>query len=251
MSEKVETVRPYGTDGAEKGAEVEKMFDNIAPAYDFMNTAMTFGLCRTWREKALSAVGRQGTAPQRILDIATGTGDVALRLHELYPNARITGLDLSEGMLSVARRKLEGKEGAELVNFIVGDSLALPFEEGEFDLITVAYGVRNFSDLAKGYREMFRVLRPGGRLCVIELSRPANPVLLAGYRLYSETLIPLVGRMVSHDARAYSYLPESIAVCPQRDAMTKLMAEAGFSDARWRSLTLGSVCYYTATKTKR
>lgn len=250
MSEKVETIKPYGAEGTGKGKEVEQMFDNIAPAYDFMNAAMTFGLCRSWRDTALKAVRSGDFAPERILDIATGTGDVALRLHDLYPSARVTGLDLSEGMLAVARKKLDGREGRELVDFIAGDSLSLPFADNEFDLVTVAYGVRNFSDLGRGYREMFRVLRPGGRLCVIELSRPVNPVLLAGYRLYSETLIPLTGRLVSRDARAYSYLPESIAACPQRDAMTALMTEAGFSGARWKSLTFGSVCYYIATKTK-
>lgn len=249
MSEKVESVRPYGAQ-AEKGKEVEEMFDNIAPAYDFMNTAMTFGLCRSWREKAIRAVSTDGFTPRRILDIATGTGDVALSLHQRYPEARITGLDLSEGMLDIARRKLESVPGHDKLNFICGDSLALPFDDNTFDLVTVAYGVRNFSDLAEGYREMFRVLKPGGRLCVIELSRPVNPVLLAGYRLYSENVIPILGRLVSRDARAYSYLPESIAVCPQRDDMTALMSQIGFSGAYWKSLTFGSVCYYIASKTQ-
>lgn len=247
MGEKVESIKPYG-DSGEKGKEVEVMFDNIAPAYDFMNTAMTFGLCRSWRDKALKAVSAGGFRPARILDVATGTGDVALRLHELFPGARISGLDLSEGMLAVARKKAAKVPGGECLEFIAGDSLALPFADNTFDLVTVAYGVRNFSDLARGYREMFRVLRPGGKLCVIELSRPVNPVLLAGYRLYSETIIPLLGRLVSRDARAYTYLPESIAVCPQRELMTALMSAAGFSGCSWKSLTFGSVCYYIATK---
>lgn len=248
MSEKVETIKPYGRNDTGKGKEVESMFDNIAPAYDFMNTAMTFGLCRSWRDKALKAVSADGYKPEVILDLATGTGDVALRLHELFPDALITGLDLSEGMLEIARKKLKGIEGSDKLTFIAGDSLELPFADNSFDLITVAYGVRNFSDLAKGYSEMFRVLKPGGRLCVIELSRPANPVLLGGYRLYSETIIPLAGRLVSRDARAYSYLPESIAACPQRDTMTALITSAGFADAKWKTLTFGSVCYYTAAK---
>ncbi len=136
MSEKVESVRPYGDSGRDKGKEVEQMFDNIAPAYDFMNSAMTMGLCRTWRDKALREAGKAGFKPGHILDIATGTGDVALRLHEIYPEARITGLDLSEGMLAVARRKLDGRPGAGLVEFIAGDSLALPFADNTFDLIT-------------------------------------------------------------------------------------------------------------------
>lgn len=251
--EGAEKVMPY--DGKRgKGEQVEEMFDSIAPAYDFMNTAMTFGLHRRWRAKALSALGRmlarQGAERPEILDIATGTGDVAFDLARRFPEARITGVDLSAGMLAVAAKKLaaapEGVRGR--VAFRQADCLALPFGDGSFDTVTVAYGVRNFQELEKGYREMHRVLRPGGTLCVIELSRPQGVLTKAFYDLYSRRLIPAVGRMVSGDSRAYTYLPESIAAAPQRDAMTAVMARAGFRKAAWRSLTFGAVTVYLAIK---
>ena len=246
-----EEVKPYNEEEA-KGKQIGEMFDAIAPAYDFMNTMMTGGLHIRWRNKALRmAADRlpEGT-PRRVLDVACGTGDVAFRLHELFPQTLITGLDLSPGMLAIAERKLAGMpaEAREKVSFMEGDSLNMPFKDGTFDMVTVAYGVRNFERLEDGYREMRRVLKPGGVLCVIELSEPANPMVKAGYKLYSRHLIPLIGRMVSHDTRAYSYLPESIAACPQREEMTAMMERAGFKDATYRSLTLGVITIYLATK---
>lgn len=248
-----ELVNPYDNN-RHKGEQVEDMFDSIAPAYDFMNTAMTFGLHRSWRSKALKAALRllrkQNVEPKSVLDVATGTGDVAFHLHQDLPNSKIIGLDLSEGMLDVARRKLEKLAAAdrELISFVKGDSLALPFDDNSFDLITVAYGVRNFEHLSQGYREMARVLRPGGVLCVIELSEPASPMLKFFYRIYSHKIIPTIGRCISGDSRAYSYLPESIAAAPQREKMCAIMREAGFENASWRSLTFGAVSYYLAEK---
>lgn len=243
-----ERVNPYD-DSREKGEQVEEMFDSIAPAYDFMNTAMTFGLHRRWRNKALkAALAAMPHPPATALDVATGTGDVAFRLHGLLPGAVITGIDLSQGMLDVARRKLaalpEEERGA--FTFEKADCLSLPFAEGAFSLITVAYGVRNFSHLLQGLREMRRVLRRGGLLCIIELSEPEGGLTRLGYRLYSRRLIPAVGRMVSGDSRAYTYLPESIAAAPQRGAMAGILREAGFTDIKWRSLTFGAVTYYLA-----
>lgn len=246
-----ELINPYD-DVRHKGEQVEQMFDSIAPAYDFMNTAMTFGLHKIWRNRALEAATQAigVVMPTDILDIATGTGDVAFELHKRFAMAHIVGLDLSEGMLSVARKKLEESDDRARSNmqFVQGDSLDLPFCDDSFDLITVAYGVRNFEHLDRGYAEMRRVLRPGGVLCVIELSEPTNPLLYQGYKLYSRTLIPGVGRLVSGDSRAYSYLPESISAVPKRDAMTAIMANAGFTDVRWKSLTFGVVTYYIAKK---
>lgn len=254
----VEEVTPYSRDGeAGKGRQVEEMFDSIASAYDFMNTAMTFGLHRRWRDKALdAAVGALPATNEssevnsiRILDVATGTGDVAFRLHDLLPDANITGIDLSSGMLDVARKKLFAMplEIRERVAFGKADCLRLPFHDGEFSLITVAYGVRNFENLLKGLKEMRRVLKPGGILCVIELSCPEGKLTGLGYRVYSRKLIPFVGRLVSGDSRAYTYLPESIAACPQRGDMAALMMKAGFSNVTWKSLTFGAVTYYLAS----
>ncbi|MDE6560683.1 MAG: bifunctional demethylmenaquinone methyltransferase/2-methoxy-6-polyprenyl-1,4-benzoquinol methylase UbiE [Muribaculaceae bacterium] len=246
-----EEVKPYNDDEA-KGKQVGEMFDSIAPAYDFMNTMMTGGLHVRWRNKALkmAAARLPKGEPKMALDVACGTGDVSFRLHELFPKTHITGLDLSAGMLKIAKEKLAGMDHSaqEHITFIEGDSLDMPFPDDTFDLVTVAYGVRNFERLEDGYREMRRVLKPGGVLCVIELSEPANPLIKSGYRLYSRNVIPLIGRMVSHDTRAYSYLPESIAACPQRGEMTTLMERAGFREATFKSLTLGVITIYIATK---
>lgn len=251
MMESPEEIKPYNETEA-KGKQVGEMFDSIAPAYDFMNTAMTGGLHRFWRDRALKMAARRrgGVAPARILDVACGTGDVALRLHGLYPEARITGLDLSAGMLRIARKKLEGmdEDARKLIDFVEGDSLALPYPDDTFDLVTVAYGVRNFERLEDGYREMRRVLKPGGTICVVELSEPPGGMIRQLYRFYSRRIIPMVGKMVSRDPRAYSYLPESIAACPQRADMTAMMRRAGFDDCMYKSLTFGVVTIYLADK---
>lgn len=249
--EKAEEVKPYNEDEA-KGKQVGEMFDAIAPAYDFMNTMMTGGLHVRWRNRALKMVSTllpQG-GPKMVLDVACGTGDVSFRLHELFPKAHITGLDLSPGMLEIAERKLAMMDlsAQKHITFLEGDSLKMPFPDETFDVVTVAYGVRNFERLEDGYREMRRVMKPGGVICVIELSEPSNGLIKGGYRVYSRHVIPVVGRMVSHDTRAYSYLPESIAACPQREEMTALMEKAGFKDARYKSLTLGVITIYIATK---
>lgn len=252
MAEEVEKINPYSSSKG-KGEQVEEMFDSIAGAYDFMNTAMTFGLHRLWRDRALKAAlsllpSTKGEL--KILDVATGTGDVAFRLHSLLPEALINGVDLSSGMLSEARKKLEKlpEKQRKQIAFGKGDCLELPFHDGEFNLVTVAYGVRNFSRLLKGLKELHRVLAPGGVICIIELSCPDGKVTASAYNLYSRKIIPFLGRMVSGDSRAYSYLPESIAACPQRHHMASLMKEAGFSDIKWKSLTFGAVTYYLGVK---
>ncbi|MCH5224575.1 MAG: bifunctional demethylmenaquinone methyltransferase/2-methoxy-6-polyprenyl-1,4-benzoquinol methylase UbiE [Muribaculaceae bacterium] len=246
---KVEEINPYGGE-APKGEQVERMFDSIAHRYDFMNSAMSLGQHKRWRDKALKRALRElePERPSKILDIATGTGDLAFRLHELEPNARITGIDLSEGMLEEARKKLNlyPPEVKRLIAFGKADSLALPFHHGEFDLVTVAYGVRNFSDLRKGISEMRRILRPGGVLCIIELSTPCGLITKPLYNLYSGKIIPWLGKRVTGDSRAYSYLPESIAACPQREEMGALLYAEGFSHVGWQSLSFGALTYYFA-----
>ncbi|MBO4978564.1 MAG: bifunctional demethylmenaquinone methyltransferase/2-methoxy-6-polyprenyl-1,4-benzoquinol methylase UbiE [Muribaculaceae bacterium] len=241
--EKVENINPY--DGnAPKDGQVERMFDSIAPAYDFMNRAMTFGLHRRWLHHLVAAAS--ATESQRVLDIATGTGDVAIALAQAMSGASITGMDLSEGMLARARAKAADK-GLK-IGFVRGDALATGLPSGTYDLITVAYGVRNYADLRRGMEEACRLLCAGGHLLVLELCEPSNPLMRAGYRLYSRTLIPFVGRLVSHDTSAYSYLPRSIAACPQRYAMTSLMEMAGFEKAVYRSLFPGVCALYSARK---
>lgn len=244
LSPTPENVMPYGGKGA-KHTQVRQMFDSIAGHYDLMNTVMTFGLHRLWRDKALRMLPENAA---RILDVATGTGDVAFRLHHLYPDAKITGIDLSEGMLDMARSKAKERKTGKEVEFVCADSLDLPFGTASFDAVTVAYGVRNFERLSEGYAEMLRVLRPGGMICVIELSEPRNSLIKALYKIYSRGVIPVAGRIVSRDPRAYTYLPESISRCPAGDDMCRLMQQAGFRDARWKTLTFGVVTIYTAVK---
>lgn len=245
-----ELVKPYGTEGA-KGGEVEQMFDNIAPAYDLMNTAMTFGLHKAWRRRALKMVAGSIDGGD-VLDVATGTGDLAFYIMRRYAPAYVTGIDLSAGMLSIARKKLEDHADMKSrLSFAEADCLALPFKDESFDVVTVAYGVRNFERLAQGYAEMARVLKPGGRLCVIELCEPSGKLLRGAYGIYSGKIIPAVGRIVSGDSAAYSYLPASIAACPQRDQMTDLIAAAGLEQARWTTLFPGVVAVYLAEKPEK
>lgn len=241
-----EKINPYSSDSRSKSEQIKTMFDNIAPAYDFMNRAMTFGIDRCWRRKAVDMLAK--TSPREILDVATGTGDLAMLLARRIKESKVTGLDLSEGMIAVGRKKVGEAGLEERISLQCGDCLNMPFEENSFDAVTVAYGVRNFENLLQGYREMLRVLRPGGTINVIELSTPTSPIVKPLYKFYTRYIIPTVGRMVSKDVRAYAYLPESIAAVPQRQAMTSLMSEAGFINPSYRTLTFGTCCIYTATK---
>lgn len=244
----VERINPYRS-GA-KGEQVEEMFDSIAPHYDLMNSVMSLGMHLRWRDKALKMASRMLEDSHHevkdILDVATGTGDVAFELVNRYADAKVTGIDLSAGMMRQAAIKSKElpSEQQQRITFAQGDSLNLPFDEGSFDLVTVAYGVRNFADIRKGLSEMKRVLRPGGVICIIELSEPSNRLILLPYRIYSRMVIPGVGRIVSGDTRAYAYLPESIAAVPQRGAMASLMEEVGLTQCQWKSLTLGVVTIY-------
>lgn len=240
----VEKINPYTGDSRHKSEQVREMFDAIAPAYDFMNRAMTFGIDRLWRRRAVRLM--RDIPHANVLDIATGTGDLAILMAERLDGSHVTGVDLSEGMIEIGRRKVAEKGLDGRISLTTGDCLALPFPDNSFDCITCAYGVRNFENLAAGYKEMERVLRPGGLLVVLELSTPPSPVVKPFYSLYTRFLIPTVGRMVSKDTRAYSYLPESIAAVPQREEMCRVMHDAGLTDCRYIPLTFGTCTIYTA-----
>lgn len=241
-----EEIRPYTHDTESKSEQVRRMFNAIAPAYDLMNRLMTFGLDRLWARRAVRAAAE--SAPHTILDVATGTADIALRLASAVPEASITGIDLSEGMLEVGRNKVNAAGLAGRIDLRRADCLDMPFESDTFQAVTVAYGVRNFSNLRQGYESMYRVLVPGGRITVLELTTPASPLVRPLYNLYTRYIIPFVGRLLSHDLRAYSYLPESIHAVPQRSQMAELMSNAGFTDCRWRTFFPGVCCLYTAVK---
>ena len=243
---RVEQVTPYGTTDTAKTEQVRQMFDAIAPAYDFMNRAMTLGIDIWWRKLAVKRLKR--IRPAAILDVATGTGDFAIQLNKSLHPQHITGIDLSQGMLDEARRKVKDKGLEEKITFVKGDCMALPMADGTFDAVTVAFGVRNFEHLQQGYEEMARVLKPGGMLCVLELSTPGNRLIRWFYDLYALHIIPAIGAMKSGDKTAYRYLPESIAAVPQGDDMLQLMRNAGLRDATFKCLTLGVCTIYTAVK---
>ena len=241
---RVEQVTPYG-EGA-KTDQVRQMFDSIAPAYDFMNRAMTLGIDIWWRRLAVKRLKR--ISPAHILDVATGTGDFAIQLHQSLNPQHITGIDLSQGMLDEAQRKVREKGLENAISFEQGDCMALPMADETFDAVTVAFGVRNFEHLQQGYEEMARVLKPGGMLCVLELSTPTNRLIRWFYDLYTLHIIPWIGSMKSGDKSAYRYLPQSIAAVPQGNDMLQLMRNAGLKDTAFKRLTMGICTIYTAVK---
>ena len=243
---RVERVTPYDDQATCKTEQVRQMFDSIAPAYDFMNRAMTLGIDIWWRRLAVKRLKR--IRPVTILDVATGTGDFAIQLNTSLQPQHITGIDLSQGMLDEARRKVKEKGLQEKISFEQGNCLALDMADESFDAVTVAFGVRNFEDLQQGYREMARVLRPGGMLCVLELSTPRNRFIRWFYDLYTLHIIPWIGTMKSGDKSAYRYLPQSIAAVPQGDDMLQLMRNAGLRETACKRLTLGVCSIYTAVK---
>ena len=211
-----------------------------------MTRAITMGVERLWRRKAVQTIRHQD--PRLVVDLATGTGDLAIALARSMPQTTVTGYDLSEGMLEVGRDKVARAGLASRVAMYQADCLELPCADNSADAVTVAYGVRNFEHLLEGYREMYRILRPGGTLCVLELSTPRGKITAPLYHIYTRYIIPTLGRMISRDRRAYSYLPESIAAVPQGADMCALMAEAGFLDCRFRPMTFGACTMYTAKK---
>lgn len=239
----VEKITPYNNE-ERKAQQVEQMFDSIAPAYDFMNRAMTLGIDRWWRRVAVKMVGK--SHPRRILDVATGTGDFAIGLYNKIHPQQVVGIDLSQGMLDVARKKIAKRGLGDAITVQQGDCLEMPFENGEFDAVTVAFGVRNFEHLLQGYQQMHRVLKRGGVLCVIELSTPRNRVVRWFYDLYTLHIIPWFGALKSHDKSAYRYLPLSIAAVPQGDDMLAIMREAGFIDCKLKRMTFGTCSIYLA-----
>lgn len=242
---KAEEIKPYNSRDAKTG-QVREMFDSIAPAYDVMNRMMTLGIDCVWRRKAVDMVGEYH--PRRILDVATGTGDLAFLIEERLKPEALLGIDLSEGMLSVAREKAVQRGVAERVSFAIEDCLALSLPDDSYDAITVAYGVRNFENLRQGFAEMYRVLSPGGVLCVIELSTPEHFPMRQLYKFYTYTIIPLVGRIVSRDKQAYSYLPRSVAAVAQGEDMLDIFRSVGFKNCRLRRLTFGACTIYMGEK---
>ncbi len=228
------------------------MFDRIAPTYDKLNHLMSLGIDRRWRRKAVDALGKFN--PQQILDIATGTGDFALLMAKLLPPKggqgvlHITGADISEGMMSVGREKVKQEGLQDIISFEHEDCLNLSFPDGSFDAVTSAYGVRNFQDLDKGLREMRRVLRPGGHLLIVELTPPPRFPMKQLFWVYAHVVMPLLGRLISHDNSAYTYLPASMEAFPQPEQMEGILKRAGFSHVEWHRFTFGISTMYLCEK---
>ena len=221
------------------------MFNNIAGKYDFLNHFLSAGIDIIWRKKAVSLLKPE--QPKMVLDIATGTADFAIETLSINPE-KIIGVDISEGMLAVGREKLLKKGLANKIELHYGDSENLPFEDNTFDAITVAFGVRNFENLKKGLSEMNRVLKPGGTAVVLEFSKPRSFPMKQLYQFYFKNILPVVGKIVSKDNAAYTYLPESVQAFPDGQDFLSIFEEVGFKNTKWHSLTFGISSIYTGKK---
>ena len=222
------------------------MFDRIAPTYDMLNHTLSWSIDRLWRRRVARIVGRG--APQRILDVATGTGDLAILLARRIPGVRVLGIDLSERMLEVARRKAAACGLDERVALEVGDAERLEVPDAAMDAVTAAFGVRNFGDLDRGLREMARTIKPGGRIVLLEFSRPRNRLVRALYEFYSYRILPRIGGLVSKDRQAYEYLPASVGEFLSPPEFLEAMARAGFRDCTARSQSCGIAQIYVGTR---
>ena len=241
---KTENVLPYG--GGDKRQQVERMFNRIAHSYDLLNHSLSLGIDRRWRRKAIEALGKY--RPQEVLDIATGTGDLAIMNARCNHPRHITGADISEGMMEVARRKVEKAGLSDVISFRREDCTCMSFADGSFDAVTSSYGVRNFTDLDAGLREMHRVLRPGGHLLIVELSTPVRFPMKQLFGIYAHVVMPLLGRLISHDDSAYTYLPASMEAFPQAEEMERILLRNGFSSVQWKRFCGGISTMYLATK---
>lgn len=239
------TVVPYKQEKSAKKEQVARMFDNISKNYDFLNHFLSLGIDRGWRKKAISLL--QAAQPHEMLDVATGTADFALAAFKLNPD-KITGVDISEGMLEIGRKKIAERGLSERIVLLSGDSENLPFPENKFDAVTVAFGVRNFENLEKGLSEIFRVMKPGATLVVLEFSKPARFPFKQLYNFYFNAILPFIGRIVSKDKSAYTYLPESVQAFPDGKRFESILSQVGFKNTTCTSLTFGISSIYTGQK---
>ena len=240
-----EKIKPYDNDSG-KGEQVEKMFDNIASRYDTLNHWMSFDIDKRWRKRAIMQLGEH--SPKEILDIATGTGDFAIMTAKMLHPKRLVGADISEGMMDVGRKKVMAEGLADVVSFAKEDCMRLSFAEGSFDAVTAAFGIRNFADLERGLSEMYRVLRPGGHLCVVELTHPVRFPMKQLFKVYSHTILPTYGRLISKDRKAYEYLTATIEAFPQGETMMEILTHVGFRSSSFTRMTFGICTMYNAEK---
>jgi demethylmenaquinone methyltransferase/2-methoxy-6-polyprenyl-1,4-benzoquinol methylase len=240
-----ETITPYNHQETKK-AQVADMFNNISKTYDFLNHFLSLGIDIIWRKQAINELKKD--QPQLILDVATGTGDFAFEALSILKPKKIIGVDISQGMLDIAQQKITKRNLSDKFEVKLGDSEKLPFENNQFDAVTVAYGVRNFENLEVGLADIQRVLKPGGKAVVLEFSKPKVFPVKQLYNVYFTYITPGIGKLFSKDARAYSYLPESVAAFPDGERFVELMQKAGFRNTKCRPLAFGICSIYTGVK---
>lgn len=239
-------VRPYDAE-TNKTEQIRAMFDNIAREYDLLNRLISLGLDKRWRRRVVNILSTY--EPTELIDVASGTGDLAFDMLKHLPSLKkVRAVDLSREMLQIAEYKAKEKDCLDRIEFDVLDATSLPFEANTFDAATIAFGIRNFTDIPKALAELHRVLKETKPLIILELSEPKNRLLYQGYLLHTSTILPLLGGIISGDSKAYRYLPKSIASAPQRKAMVALIQEAGFRDCFYRSFRLGVCTLYMGVK---
>lgn len=238
-------VVPYKEKDLGKKEQVAEMFNNISKRYDLLNHVLSMGIDILWRKKAVRML--KPFSPKIILDIASGTGDFAIEASSLQPNT-IYGVDISEGMLEVGRKKVKAKKLDNVIEMQLGDSENLSFEDNFFDAVTVAFGVRNYENLKLGLTEMLRVMKPGGHVVIIEFSKPNKFPVKQLYNFYFKAILPTIGKLVSKDKSAYTYLPESVSAFPDGQAFLDIMNEVGFTETKAIPLTLGISSIYWGSK---
>ncbi|MUV02646.1 bifunctional demethylmenaquinone methyltransferase/2-methoxy-6-polyprenyl-1,4-benzoquinol methylase UbiE [Flavobacterium rakeshii] len=240
-----QNVTPYKDSQLGKKEQVAQMFDTISGKYDGLNRVISFGIDVKWRKKVLKLVS--DTKPETVLDIATGTGDLAILMTQTGAK-KITGLDISAGMLEVGRKKIAERKLDIKIDMVLGDSENIPFEDNSFDAITVAFGVRNFENLEKGLSEILRVLKPGGIFVILETSVPTKTPFKQGYKFYTKYILPLIGKLFSKDKSAYAYLSESASVFPHGEMLNNILRKIGFIEVKNRPQTMGVATIYSASK---
>ena len=240
-----EKIKPYEGQG-DKGKLVEEMFDNIAPTYDTLNHRLSWNIDKGWRKKAIKRL--EEFHPKKMLDIATGTGDFAILATRMLHPEKLIGADISEGMMEIARQKVAKQHLEKVISFEKEDCLNLSYPDETFDAVTAAFGIRNFPNLDQGLKEMCRVLKKGGHLSIVELTTPVNFPMKQLFHIYSHTVLPVYGKLISKDQSAYSYLTATIEAFPQGETMMEVLKKAGFEKAEFKRLTFGICTMYFATK---